>query len=777
MVRGPSHRHATLRRTAASAAGLACLAFAIEARADACAGKSNGWWCDGNNLLVCKNGAIQSSQNCPSGCQSMPSGVPDQCKSGGDAFCGSHSNGWWCDGDTLKQCSNGSTVGSTACQNGCQQMPVGVPDKCKDAPQPTGFCANKSNGWWCDGDTLKQCGDGNVTSQQGCQYGCQSNAAGVPDQCKSGSQPSGACAGKSDGKWCSGAALLTCSGGNVADSVACAKGCVAMPAGVPDQCASDAPGPTGDACSGKADGQWCSGSEMLTCGGGAIAAKQTCDFGCVTKPAGVPDECAKPPEGGPIDAGFCGDKVDGDYCDGGSLVTCQGTQQIASKTCQSGCVSNPAGVADVCAKASGPSDPCAGKSDGQYCNIDAVVLCKSGKAASSVSCGNGCIAGAGGAAATCSQKSAGFCVKKGDGLWCDGDLLTTCAAGKVASATACPKGCAAMPAGVPDACKVALPKAPAGGASIALVVQEAGGCASFKGSVDLWGGKGLPVWDQQSYGGVTLGTCPGLTIGTSGCTITSLSMLHAYLGLHREVDGKKGSDPVMENAWRTTFNGYDQTWYWSNKQKVWGDCIVDWGKTPGGLAPQQSANGSSSCLSKTAADTLAASLNAGMPVVVGVHWADSPKNHYDQETNWHWVLVVGADSGGLWINDPWGGKERVRLAQGGLGSYVVDAIVTFHVQGLGGAGLTETPIDERGDPISNDQMPSGLTYVGDGSESGVGLPRGPTTTNRDTGSGGSGTSTGCVAAPAGDGTPWVLVSLAILSLGAVARRRGPGGCP
>ena len=43
-----------------------------------CVGRS-GWWCDGDDLVTCRDGAEASRQRCPGGCLTMPGGQPDTC--------------------------------------------------------------------------------------------------------------------------------------------------------------------------------------------------------------------------------------------------------------------------------------------------------------------------------------------------------------------------------------------------------------------------------------------------------------------------------------------------------------------------------------------------------------------------------------------------------------------------------------------------------------------------------------------------------------------------
>lgn len=724
---------------------------ASAAQAAICTGKQNGLWCDGNNLVTCKNGAQTASQACPNGCQSMPVGVADQCKSASGP-CAGKQDGAWCDGGNLLQCKGGAVASSQACTYGCDSKPVGVPDSCKSAPQPSGPCAGKQDGAYCDGSNLLQCKGGSVGSSQSCPNGCDVKPPGTPDVCKADATTP--CTGKSDGAWCSGDQLLQCSGGKVAAQKACTYGCQAMPPGQPDQC-KGAP-PANGPCSGKSDGQWCDGGNLLTCSGGKAANSATCKNGCQAMPTGVADQCKPDPapsgpcsglsdgthcsgstllvckdgqkvgdkacldgcanQGGadactvpPFDPmKACAGKSDGAWCVGSELALCKGGQVASAANCPAGCQPMPNGIADTCKKPGG--DPaCAGKGDGTYCIGGDIIWCASGVLAKGLSCAKGCAEPAAGSAA-CKVKAAGFCSGKDDGAWCDGPLLTQCQTGSAASVFACPGGCQPNPPGTPDQCKAAdtpsSPTAPSGTAKTA----ESGGCATFSGSIDLWGGKGLKVWNQKDFTD-QLGTCPGLTIHNSGCTITSLAMLHAYLGIVREVDGQKGNDPPTENQWRGKFGGYAATSYQLGGKPVAGKCLVIWTSAPAGLVPAHAKNPSTTCIAPNAATFIVNALKAGMPVVAGVHWPGGNATFYGTSEDWHWVLIVGVDGGGPLINDPWGGKERVHLADGGLGSYVLDDLYVFWQPGQQQGGMSAAPLGEDGEPTTEDGLPKTLQYI------------------------------------------------------------------
>ncbi len=744
-----------------------------------CAGKQNGAWCDGSNLLMCSGGAVASTKPCPYGCQSMPAGTADLCKGAPapSGPCSGKADGAWCDGDNLLQCKAGGVASSQSCANGCEQKPPGVSDICKASPAAPGPCSTKVDGSWCDADKLLQCKGGQTAASQLCPYGCQSMPPGVADQCKAAPSATGPCAGKGDGGFCDGDQLLQCQAGKVATAQSCSYGCQQQPAGVADQC-KPAPLPNGP-CTGKGDGPWCQDQLLRICKGGQVVGSKDCAQGCLEHPAGAADACAPPPFD-PTKA--CAGKADGAWCSGDKLLTCKGGAMAGAFSCPSGCIPMPPGVPDAC-KTSG-AGPCSGKTDGTWCSGADLVQCVGGQVGKAVSCAKGCGQPAP-AAAACKVKGACFCSGKSDGGWCDGPLLTECSGGTATSTFACPGGCKAMPAGQADLCQPAMPdsgaapKPPTG----SLKVSSANGCGQFEGSLDVWTGKGLKVWNQKDFSD-QLGTCPGLTIHNSGCTITSLSMMHQLLGVEREVDGKTGNDPVTENAWRKKHGGYAGTTYELSGKQVSGKCLVLWGQAPAGLVPAHSYSAKADCISESAAKFIAGALKSGMPVVAGVHWPGGNASFYGSKEDWHWVLIVGADDGGVLINDPWGGLERVRLSQGGLGKYVLDDIYVFWQAGAQPAGLAPAPLDDQSEPTTEELLPKTLTYA----EEPTAAPAQPTT---DAGSAdasaadasdgaaankpapkASAAADGCAAgrSSTGAGATWLLC-LAAVGVGWLRRRR------
>lgn len=248
---------------------------------DFCDGKQNGDWCDGDDLVTCQSGDVQSRHTCSAGCQSMPLGTPDACATTEAEFCDGLMDGAWCDGDDLITCSGGHETRRSACPAGCTSMPLGTPDAC--AATETDFCAGRQDGMWCDGDDLVECSADVSVNRDACSEGCRSMPPGTPDECHP--EVTGFCVGKQDGLWCDGDDLVDCEADQVYSRSECTEGCVSMPLGTPDQCASD------DSCVGLMNGDWCDGSDLITCSNDQVVDRRACALGCESMPLGTPDRC------------------------------------------------------------------------------------------------------------------------------------------------------------------------------------------------------------------------------------------------------------------------------------------------------------------------------------------------------------------------------------------------------------------------------------------------------------------------------------------------------
>ena len=572
-----------------------------KAAANFCTGKQNGAWCDGNKLVNCQGDAVASSQPCPNGCQSNPAGVADACKGGGGGFCQGKQNGLWCDGKELVNCKDGQVSSSSTCTAGCISMPAGVADKCatpggegklvlcepfkpkkavtcgfgcysghkgsdyaaangtplyapvagtivaqvnsyagqtckpdfgnyiKIATGPwevfmahmdkdikvakgaqvkagqqvgkvsnTGYTLTMKNGIW-----VCQQGGGHHLHLEVRKNGVAVNAFSHPDvvwssDCSGGVPPvTGFCSGKQDGLWCNGSKLVNCKGGAKASEKHCDDGCESMPQGVADQC--KAPAPVGF-CAGKADGLWCEGGKLLTCKGDQISSSKACDFGCQSNAKGVDDACKPAPP-----TGFCATHADGPWCDGGKLLTCKDAQLIASEDCKNGCD----GAAGSCAPDPNETDACAGKGDGAWCASSLLIFCAGGKVASKTLCAKGCQSTGAGQPGACVE-GVGFCGDKTNGWWCSGEVLVQCLVGKEVSSQPCASGCTSQPAPLSDQCSEPSPfcadKADGGWCDEGFLVE----CAGGKESARVLCGFGCKADD----GGAT-GSC--IQLGSGAC--------------------------------------------------------------------------------------------------------------------------------------------------------------------------------------------------------------------------------------------------------------------
>jgi hypothetical protein len=96
-------------------------------------------------------------------------------------------------------------------------------------------------------------------------------------------------------------------------------------------------------CTGRADGTWCDGDELVTCLGGLEAQRETCGYGCDASGAGGSQVCDEP------NPAFCVGLMNGLWCDGNDLVNCQNDVVASRETCVNGCLSMPVGTPDECA--------------------------------------------------------------------------------------------------------------------------------------------------------------------------------------------------------------------------------------------------------------------------------------------------------------------------------------------------------------------------------------------------------------------------------------------
>ena len=367
-----------------------------------CGDKINGLWCNGDTLVNCQGGSEASATPCPQGCQQMDLGTPDQCAedtggscpSGNGAYCGSSVG---LDANTLYSCVGGDYSVAQVCADGCAVAPPGSPDKCNDPPQ--GTCPS-GNGLYCgssvglDGNTLYNCTNGNYSTAEVCSEGCEVMPAGSSDKCKD-EEPQATCP-NGNGKYCGGSVgldsntLYNCVGGNYSTDQVCSEGCEVMPAGTSDKC-KDPP----QATCPNGNGKYCGGSvgldsnTLYNCVGGNYSTDQVCSEGCEVMPAGTSDKCKDPPASGcPSGNGlYCGGSVG---LDGNTLYNCVGGNYSFSAWCGAGCNVAPPGQSDSCNGGSCPFGN--GAYCGQSVGLDSNTLynCSNGKYTVLQQCGTTC---------------------------------------------------------------------------------------------------------------------------------------------------------------------------------------------------------------------------------------------------------------------------------------------------------------------------------------------------------------------------------------------------
>jgi hypothetical protein len=395
-----------------------------------CAGKQNGAWCDGSDVVMCKDGAKTGSTSCPAGCQSNPDGVADACKVGPSGPCVGKANGAFCDGDTLRVCIDAKEVETIPCVDGCGDV-AGV-KACKP-PAKIDDCAGKGDGGACNGDVLLQCAGGKTASATPCALGCSViDGKAMCSAVKPG--PADPCASLANGGHCEAATLRICTAATTTAIVACTNGCGGA-AGVAG--CLDAAGV--GFCAAKADGWWCDGKARVHCVGHKHVEKQSCGYGCGVADAAAGAGCLG------LEAASCAAQGDGVVCVQGMLLGCAGGLVQSATLCMQGCVAG-AGVPGAAAAATCKGDVgfCSDKVDGAWCSGGHLVYCHAQGVVVSEACKYGCFSNLGPAGGSCGSAAAGFCDGRPDGAHCDGNWRVICVGGAEVQRNACAAGCSAV---------------------------------------------------------------------------------------------------------------------------------------------------------------------------------------------------------------------------------------------------------------------------------------------------------------------------------------------
>lgn len=158
-----------------------------------------------NTLYTCSGNQIVTSKTCANGCVTNPNPAyndtcattPPASSSGSVScaglpdfdYCGSSVGG---DANTLYTCTGGRLTGSSPCASGCTVAASNVSDYCSvpAGAASSSACSGLPNGTYCgyngpggDFDTLYTCKNGNVQTNEFCDWGCWAGDFGGDDSC------------------------------------------------------------------------------------------------------------------------------------------------------------------------------------------------------------------------------------------------------------------------------------------------------------------------------------------------------------------------------------------------------------------------------------------------------------------------------------------------------------------------------------------------------------------------------------------------------------------
>jgi len=201
-----------------------------------------------------------------------------------------------------------------------------------------------------------------------------------------------------------------------------------------------------------------------------------------------------------------------------------------------------------------------------------------------------------------------------------------------------------------------------------------------------------------SWGDCRMGTdgCPD-TIAAAGCLVTAFAMVLDYYGVELAVPASSsctgkpriGMDPGIFNDWLKSYGGYGHC-----AGDAFGNCCLEWTRLPQHISITTHENDSELGISSGSARIIDQALQAGHPVIAGVHWASHCRWNSAQTENCHWVVITGKLGITYAIIDPYNPVTTdhegttTTLAQGMHGRYVVDRFVVV------------SPVPEEERPLS-----------------------------------------------------------------------------
>ncbi len=188
-----------------------------------------------------------------------------------------------------------------------------------------------------------------------------------------------------------------------------------------------------------------------------------------------------------------------------------------------------------------------------------------------------------------------------------------------------------------------------------------------------------------SWGAFAMGSggCQDRIAG-AGCLITCFAMVLDYYQVELDIPAlssstgkaRRGMDPGILNDWLKTHAGYGRC-----AEDGSGNCCLEWTNLPSAVSVTFYENKGTTGLDTASRQTIDRALEAGHPVVAGVHWGRYCHGTTVKSEDCHWVVLTGKVGTTYSIVDPYnqdsGDREGVvtTLADGVFGSYVVDRFV------------------------------------------------------------------------------------------------------
>ena len=188
-----------------------------------------------------------------------------------------------------------------------------------------------------------------------------------------------------------------------------------------------------------------------------------------------------------------------------------------------------------------------------------------------------------------------------------------------------------------------------------------------------------------NWGDCRMGTdgCPD-TVATAGCLITAFAMVLDYYGVQLAVPAvssctgkpRSGMDPGILNDWLKSHRGYGPC-----VGDAFGSCCLEWTNLPQQISIATHENNSELGVDSVSARIIDQALQAGRPVIAGVHWTSHCRGNSSQTEDCHWVVITGKLGITYAIIDPYDPVTTsskgvtTTLAEGAHGRYIVDRFV------------------------------------------------------------------------------------------------------